>query len=70
MSDAYRILHDASLRGRNTFGVEAHAARLIEIDDARALPEIAAAEWDDAPVVLGGGSNLLFAGDPTAPSSR
>lgn len=65
MSDAYRILRDAPLRGRNTFGVEAHAARLIEIDDARALPYIAAVEWDDAPMVLGGGSNLLFAGDPT-----
>lgn len=64
MSDAYRILRDASLRGRNTFGVEARAARLIEIDDARALPDIAAAEWDDAPMVLGGGSNLLFADDP------
>lgn len=67
MSAAYRVLHDASLRGRNTFGVDARAARLIEIDDARRLPEIAAAELaDGAPLVLGGGSNLLFAGNPGA----
>lgn len=66
MSAAYRIRHDASLRERNTFGVEARAARLIEVDDALALPEIAATELRDGPpMVLGGGSNLLFADDPT-----
>ncbi len=65
MSAAYRVLRDASLRTRNTFGVDARAARLIEIADANALPDIAAAEFGDgAPMVLGGGSNLLFAGDP------
>lgn len=63
MSAPYRILHDASLRERNTFRVEARGRRLIEIVDAAALPEALANE-SVAPMVLGGGSNLLFAGDP------
>ena len=65
MSAAYRVRHDVSLRGRNTFGVEARAARLIEVDEAVSLPAIAAKEWGASPpMVLGGGSNLLFAGNP------
>lgn len=65
MSAPYRILHDAPLRERNTFRVEARARRLIEIVDAAALPQALANE-SVPPMVLGGGSNLLFAGDPAA----
>lgn len=65
MSAAYRVLRDVSLRERNTFRVAARAARLVEVDDANALPGIVADELHDQPLlVLGGGSNLLFAGDP------
>ncbi|MCL1633976.1 UDP-N-acetylmuramate dehydrogenase [Luteimonas sp. SX5] len=65
MSAGYRVLSDASLRARNTFRVDARAARLIEVDDARALPDLAATAFGDGPpMVLGGGSNLLFAADP------
>ncbi|TKR32973.1 UDP-N-acetylmuramate dehydrogenase [Luteimonas gilva] len=63
MSAPCRILHDASLRERNTFRIQAHAKRLIEVADAAALPEALAGE-SARPMVLGGGSNLLFAGDP------
>ncbi|UNK50364.1 UDP-N-acetylmuramate dehydrogenase [Lysobacter sp. S4-A87] len=69
MSEAVRILRDAPLDHRNTFGVAARASWLAELGDARALPEILArAEFRErTPLVLGGGSNLLFAGDPPAP---
>jgi UDP-N-acetylmuramate dehydrogenase len=61
----YRHTENASLRARNTFGVAARAPLLVEVDDASALPAVLA----DPQVrgrellVLGGGSNLLFAGD-------
>ena len=63
MSEPFRVLHDASLRERNTFRIAARAPRLIEVADAAALPE-ALAEETAPPMMLGGGSNLLFAGDP------
>ena len=66
---AARILRDAPLRSRNTFGVNAHAAWLAEVDDARALPALLASPGfaGQAPLVLGGGSNLLFVDDPRPP---
>lgn len=59
-----RLSEDADLRARNTFGVAARARLLVEVDDAAALPAL----FGDGivrgtPLVLGGGSNLLFAGD-------
>ncbi|HZH43046.1 MAG TPA: UDP-N-acetylmuramate dehydrogenase [Lysobacter sp.] len=69
MSEAIRVLRDAALRTRNTFGVEARAPWLVEVADARALPDaLARPELQGAPpLVLGGGSNLLIAADPWQP---
>jgi len=64
----YRWIENANLQARNTFGVPAIAPLLVEIEDSAALPELlASAALRDRPLlVLGGGSNLLFAGDPEA----
>ena len=61
----WRVTRDAPMRGRNTFNLAATARWLLEIDDIAALPDaLAQPEWRDAPLLpLGGGSNLLFAGD-------
>lgn len=69
MSDAVRIVRDAPLRDRNTLGVPARAALLAEVADARALPELLSREGfvGTAPLLVGGGSNLLFAGNPDVP---
>jgi len=69
MTDPIRVLHGAPLRLRNTFGVAATAPLLAEVADATALPDLfARSEFAGrAPLVLGGGSNLLFAGDPDVP---
>ncbi|HVK53164.1 MAG TPA: UDP-N-acetylmuramate dehydrogenase [Pseudoxanthomonas sp.] len=69
MSRPYRLLARASLRTRNTFGVEAHAPMMAEVLDSHCLPDVLALpEMSAGPVmVLGGGSNLLFAGDAEGP---
>lgn len=68
MSEAVRILRDAPLDHRNTFGVAARAHSLAELGDASALPQLfTRTEFRERPpLVLGGGSNLLFAGNPEA----
>jgi UDP-N-acetylmuramate dehydrogenase len=65
MNDAIRITRDADLTARNTFGVAARAPWLVEIGDARLLPDVLQRPElrGGTPLVLGGGSNLLFAGD-------
>ena len=62
----YRLIENARLDARNTFGVPARAPLLVEVADATALPELFGYPMlREGPVlVLGGGSNLLFAGDP------
>lgn len=62
-----RIVRDAELQHRNTFGVAARAPWLVSIDDAAALPRALRTGPlnDGIALTLGGGSNLLFAGDPT-----
>ncbi|ALN90768.1 MULTISPECIES: UDP-N-acetylmuramate dehydrogenase [Lysobacter] len=66
MTSNLRIVRDAPLRQRNTFGVAARAPWLVSIDDPAALPQAlqSAPLRDGLALVLGGGSNLLFAGDP------
>lgn len=66
MNPRWRSSADADLRSRNTFGVAARARWLVEINDSSALGEALALPElrGTAPLVLGGGSNLLFAGDP------
>lgn len=65
-SNAFRIVENAKLDARNTLGVAARAPMLVEVAHADALPEL----FDygmlrNGPVfVLGGGSNVLFAGNP------
>ena len=65
MSAGYRLVERARLEARNTFGVPATARMRVEVADVAALPELFGyAMLRDGPVlVLGGGSNLLFAGD-------
>ncbi len=71
MSDGYRLAKDADLTTRNTFGVRTRAPLLVEVDDAAALPRLfdggIVDARDPALLVLGGGSNLLFAGDAPGP---
>ncbi|WP_119718992.1 UDP-N-acetylmuramate dehydrogenase [Cognatilysobacter tabacisoli] len=69
MSEAVRVTRDAPLRTRNTFGVDARAPWLVEVADAARLPEALSAPplRLGIALVLGGGSNLLFAGDPDGP---
>ncbi len=60
-----------SLRALNSFAVEARAARLVEIDDAADLARLAGRlHGEPAPLVLGGGSNVLFTRDPPMPVVR
>jgi len=65
MNQGWRLTENAPLRHRNTFGVEARAPWLVEITDAAALPEVLELPQLEgtAPLILGSGSNLLFAGD-------
>ena len=69
MTDPIRVLRDAPLQSRNTFGVAATAPLLAEVADAGALPMLFARDefTGRAPLVVGGGSNLLFAGNPEVP---
>lgn len=68
MNPLVRITREAPLRQRNTFGVTACAPLLAEIDDTAALADLLADPgFGNDAMVLGGGSNLLFVGDPEQP---
>jgi UDP-N-acetylmuramate dehydrogenase len=59
-----QVLDDAPLAGLNSLGVAARARRLVVLDDPSALAEaLAATAGFGERLVLGGGSNILFAGD-------
>lgn len=61
----WRRIDDADLRPRHSFRVAARASRLYLVDDATALPELFAnGELDAGAIIIGGGSNLLFAANP------
>ena len=66
MTAPYRLRRDADLARRNTFGVRARAPWLLEVDQADALDRaLDLPQLRGLPLLpLGGGSNLLFAGDP------
>ncbi len=60
-----RRIEHAPLRARNTFGVDAYADVLIEVDHVDDLPALFAGELaNTAPLILGGGSNLLLVEGP------
>lgn len=67
MSLPFRILRDVPLQGRNSFGVASTAALLAEVDDPESLPTLLVRPEFGGAMVLGGGSNLLLAGDPKQP---
>lgn len=62
----YRVIENARLDARNSFGVAARAPLLVEVTRSEVLPELfgQAMPRDANPLVLGGGSNILFAADP------
>lgn len=62
----YRLLEHARLQARNTLGIPACAPMLVEVTDVAALPELFSYAMlrEQPTLILGGGSNLLFAGDP------
>ena len=65
VSATFRLQADADLGRRNTFGVLARAPWLLEVDDNAVLAQaLDLPQLRDLPLlVLGGGSNLLVAGD-------
>ncbi len=63
-----RRIEQADLRPRNSFGIAAHAPLLVEVADTAQLADAFAPGWaTPGSMVLGGGSNLLFAADPVDP---
>jgi UDP-N-acetylmuramate dehydrogenase len=61
----YTIIENAPLEGRNTFGVPARAEMLIDVSRIETLPTLFAYQALKAtpPLILGGGSNVLFTRD-------
>ena len=58
-----REFHQISLRGRNSFGVDQRAARLVEFETAEDLRTFFAAGIPGRWTVLAGGNNILFTED-------
>lgn len=58
----YSLSENASLAAYTSFGVDARAACLADVRDARALPSLLAEESGSV-LILGGGSNVLFTRD-------
>ncbi|WP_019398663.1 UDP-N-acetylmuramate dehydrogenase [Pseudoxanthomonas sp. GW2] len=65
MTALYQLVRDADLTARNTFRVPARAPWLLQVNDSTTLPEtLVLDQLRGLPLLpLGGGSNLLFAGD-------
>lgn len=62
ITEPYTLTNDASLAAHNTLRVSARARQLAILRDAGALEEVLQ-QLDTPPLVLGEGSNVLFAGD-------
>ncbi|WP_418992491.1 UDP-N-acetylmuramate dehydrogenase [Alistipes sp.] len=58
-----REFYQIPLRDRNSFGVEQHAARLVEFENDDDLRAVFAAGVPARWTVLGGGNNILFTAD-------
>lgn len=58
-----REFTNASLRERNSFGIDRRAARLVEYEHTDDLRELFANGGPDTWYVLGGGNNILFTDD-------
>lgn len=56
--------HSADLRNLNSFGVAVHAKRFFELQEPEVIPELLDALQGEKPLLLGGGSNILFTTDP------
>ncbi|MEX0823960.1 MAG: UDP-N-acetylmuramate dehydrogenase [Balneolaceae bacterium] len=69
LSTSKRLQKNIALTSYNTLGVEAIAPLFVEITDRDQLPELSENGFFDntTPVILGGGSNVLFFGDPKNP---
>lgn len=67
-----RVTPNALLRALNTFAVDATAPWLVEVDDAARLADVLASAplRGTTPLVLGGGSNVLFVASPDVPVLR
>jgi len=63
------IRHNVNLKSMNTLGVETHADIFVEIQQAEQLSLLYDENFfsDQPPIILGGGSNLLFRGQPGRP---
>lgn len=63
--EGYVLTANASLRDRNTLRVDAHAALLADVHDSAAIPELLVhpSLRGERTLLLGEGSNVLFAGD-------
>jgi len=72
MTALYLLRRDADLSRCNTFGVAARAPWLLEVDETSSLGEaLELTQLHGLPLLmLGGGSNLLFAGDPPGAVAR
>jgi UDP-N-acetylmuramate dehydrogenase len=71
-SAAIHVVRDADLRHLNTFGVSVRAPWLVDVEDPALLPEAFRREpiAGRTPLVLGGGSNMLFVDAPQVPVLR
>ena len=58
-----KIYNNYSLLPHNTFGIEAAATTFVDFSSVDALKQYLAEGFKGHPLVIGGGSNLLFAGD-------
>ncbi|MDT0688883.1 UDP-N-acetylmuramate dehydrogenase [Salegentibacter sp. F188] len=58
-----QVLHNASLKGYNTFGIEVRARKFISVTSVEDLKEVLAQTYASELFILGGGSNMLLTKD-------